>query len=149
LVDNIIKISNQTLIKRRMAHMAGSRVTRVHTNNNIKVGGQVVLTTHVMNQFALRQRLTLVDESKLRNSKTQTTRTKLKDVITNEIRHSHLLNLRGNEEIRLYKGNKYVIKREFNKIVVITMLITDVTQKELFADKFHGEVDHSQYRKAQ
>lgn len=128
--------------------MAGTRTMKHHPNNTIKVGGKIILTNHCIEQYALRMRLSIVEKAKSTNNNTQSTKERIKEVVTNEIRHSNLLSMKNGQERRIYKGNKYVTKYDpmRNETVIITMLITEVTQKELFSNKFYEDVDQSQFR---
>ncbi len=64
--------------------------------------------------------------------------------IVNEVKSRALIGIDGDFEHRLFKRDIYVVKREQDRLVVITMKLTKSAKKELFSRDFSLDtVDHT------
>ncbi len=90
----------------------------------------------------------LVNQDELKDKNSQITRDEVIKKIMTEVRRSSLIRMSHGQEERIFKGNKYIVQYDKvnNLYKVVTMLITEVTQKELFTEKFTDDIDESLFR---
>ncbi len=87
--------------------------------NNIEV------TRHAIDRYRLRHKKPLMrDEIAIRH-------------IKNALKASFLINIKGNIEQRLFKGDIFIIERKPDAIIVITVKLTKSAQMELFSPNFN------------
>lgn len=120
----------------------------VGNKNKQTLFGTINVSQHCcVERYALRTGMELVSPDKLRDKRTQITEEEARKRIINEVRQSKLLNFRQSNELRIFKGNMYIVERSKNgnSFNVVTILLSKVTQRELFADKFDGEIQHNRF----
>lgn len=87
----------------------------------------ILVKEHAVDQFLLR-------------SKKKMSREDAKKTIMNMVKQTRLIGMESNQEHRSHKGFVFVCKREYNgsseTLVVVTMKLSFVKQKELFSTDF-------------
>lgn len=95
--------------------------------NNLDLQGanNIEVTGHVIDRYRLRHKKPLMRvEVAIRH-------------INNALKASFLINIKGNIEQRLFKGDIFIIELKQNKIIVITVKLTKSAQMELFSPNFN------------
>lgn len=121
--------------------MKNNRKSNKSKKNPLYYGGHrceifepIKVTEHAIKQYS--ERLKSVN----------TSREEIINLIKNQVKFSKLISLKGVEERRVHRDIVYVVKREMGQIVVITVLISQITKKELYSKDFSVEkINHEQY----
>lgn len=96
---------------------------------------EIVVTKHALERLKLRVKCDYLSDDQIRKR------------ITQDIRQSIVIQLKqDSEEIRDYKGVRYACVREkgylTDKLIVKTVLLSKLKEKELFSKAFDGEIDY-------